>query len=138
MEAFTATVARYRDVADFCTVYIAEAHASDEWSLGEYNGEYDVAAPKELQQRVDLAINLRDNLSITSTGSLMVVDGMENTACEAYHAMPERLYVVLDGVVVMQGGTGPHFYSVDELNKWFEGNYPAAGADTTEVTKKTE
>lgn len=127
MEQYVSTVAQYREIADFCTVYIAEAHPTDEWGLGEYNGEYNVASPKELQERVALAINLRDNLSITSTGSLMVVDSMKNTACEAYHAMPERLYVVLDGVVMMQGGPGPFKYTVEEINNWLA-KYKSRGA----------
>lgn len=37
---------------------------------------------------------------------------------KAYAALPERLYVILDGKVEMVGGVGPYLYDIDALRRW--------------------
>lgn len=61
---------------------------------------------------------------------------MENTAAKAYAAWPERLYVVLDGVVVYKGGLGPDDYRVEEVEAWIAKHVAATGAvaETTTTT----
>ncbi len=48
------------------------------------------------------------------------IDKLDNKAAKAYGALPERLYVVLDGVVNFQGGMGPYGYHVHEVRNWLE------------------
>eukprot|EP00112_Aurelia_sp_Birch-Aquarium-sp1_P019334 Seg476.10 transcript_id=Seg476.10/GoldUCD/mRNA.D3Y31 product="Thyroxine 5-deiodinase" protein_id=Seg476.10/GoldUCD/D3Y31 len=48
------------------------------------------------------------------------LDRMDNAASLAYGAWPERLYVLLDGVVEYEGGKGPFLYNLDELDQWLE------------------
>lgn len=43
---------------------------------------------------------------------------MENELNYAFGAFPERLFVLLDGVVVYEGGATPINYSLGELEKW--------------------
>ncbi|XP_072429831.1 type I iodothyronine deiodinase isoform X2 [Chiloscyllium punctatum] len=45
----------------------------------------------------------------------VVVDTMDNTTCVKYAAMPERLYVVLNGKVIYKGGRGPWGYQLEEV-----------------------
>ena len=43
---------------------------------------------------------------------------MNNKVNQAFGAFPERLYVLLDNVVVYQGGSTPIHYSMKDLEKW--------------------
>ena len=45
---------------------------------------------------------------------------MDNKAGTAYAAMPERLYVVLDGKIVYEGLQGPFDYRLDEVKLYLE------------------
>lgn len=47
-------------------------------------------------------------------------DNFDNSIGWAYGAHPERLYVLLDGKIVYQGGIGPFFYDLNELARWLE------------------
>ena len=49
-----------------------------------------------------------------------MIDTMSNTASLEYGAMPERLFVILDGEVVYCGARGPDGYKVNELREWLE------------------
>jgi type I thyroxine 5'-deiodinase len=49
-----------------------------------------------------------------------VVDTMANEANRRYDAWPERLYVIVDGVVVYKGGPGPFDYRLDECLGWLD------------------
>lgn len=104
-------------------VYIHEAHAKDEWGLGDsVNGKYNVNAPKFIQERVDLARQYVADHGLATTQPV-VVDLMRNEAMHGYHALPERLYVVEQDHVVFQGGPGPHAYSVPKLRAWLENRF---------------
>lgn len=46
---------------------------------------------------------------------------MDNGACEAYGAWPERLYVVLDGKIAFKAGKGPRGYKPAEVREWITG-----------------
>ena len=50
----------------------------------------------------------------------ILVDLMDNKAGTAYAAMPERLYVVLDGKIVYEGLQGPFDYRLDEVKLYLE------------------
>ena len=45
---------------------------------------------------------------------------MDNKAGAAYAAMPERLYIVLDGKIVYEGDQGPFGYNLDEVELYLE------------------
>ena len=67
-----------------------------------------------MNQRLDAAKQLRDlNLHCP-----VYVDKMENEANFLYGAMPERLYIILDSIVVYEGDTGPYKYKVAEVYDW--------------------
>ncbi|XP_065175159.1 thyroxine 5-deiodinase-like [Sycon ciliatum] len=49
-----------------------------------------------------------------------VLDTMDDQTSVAYRAMPERLYILKDGIVMYQGGPGPDHYELAEVKAWLE------------------
>ena len=45
---------------------------------------------------------------------------MRNEAAMAYGAFPERLFIIQEGKIVYEGGTGPYNYDLTEVQKWLE------------------
>jgi len=121
MADFNELVSEYAGCADFLSVYVEEMHASDSW---KYEGNIDIKHHRTLDERISAA-NLLQKKGLKSC---LVADTMNNESCKAYAAMPERLYVVLNGKVMLQGGKGPHNYSVDEVREWLR-NYSNALAN---------
>lgn len=109
------TVAHNFDkVADFLTVYISEAHPTDDW---RWNNNIEIQQHKNLIERCDAAKRLQESCSCTAP---IVVDSMQNEANDAYGAWPERLYIIQQGKIVYEGGTGPYNYNLGEVEKWLE------------------
>ena len=48
----------------------------------------------------------------------VLVDKIDNTLMKAYAALPDRLYVVIDGTVVIAGKKGPAQYDLAGLEAW--------------------
>jgi len=115
IKEFGATCRKFRDVANFVTIYIAEAHPVDSGDLSdEY--QYRYYTHKEMENRIEAAKGLakefhEDNCPI-------LVDFMEDKANKVYGGMPERLYILLNGKIEYVGGMGPFGYKVDEVNAW--------------------
>jgi hypothetical protein len=96
----------YREQASFAFVYIAEAHATDEWQLpsnvdeGVLLHQHATLADRFAAARAGVA-RLRLSLPV-------FVDGVDDAASEAFGAWPERLYVAgRDGRIAFAGGPGP-------------------------------
>ncbi|XP_019620475.1 PREDICTED: uncharacterized protein LOC109467022 [Branchiostoma belcheri] len=49
-----------------------------------------------------------------------VVDTMDDNVARAYACYPDRLFVILDGIVVYKGGLGPEGYHLDEVRDWLQ------------------
>ena len=126
----------YKDHADFLTVYVREAHPTDEWQM-KSNVKDDVcyAQPKTLEQRVAIAKDFTTRFKFPLPFG---VDDMSNAADNVYAAWPERLYVIdQTGHVVYRGGMGPFNYKPVEVREWLAAKYgavkheaPAAAAST--------
>jgi len=119
----------YKEHADFLTVYVREAHPTDEWQM-KSNVKEDVcyAQPKTLAQRVAIANDFikRYNYPIT-----FGIDDMGNAADLAYSAWPERLYVIDEhGRVAYRGGMGPFHYDPAEVRAWLAQRFGAVKHDT--------
>ena len=74
---------------------------------------------QNFQERVEASKILLDHKSAEDNYRLMV-DLMTNKAGTAYAAMPERLYVVLDGKIIYEGLQGPFDYRLDEGEEYLE------------------
>eukprot|EP00824_Muranothrix_gubernata_P006934 TRINITY_DN18912_c0_g1_i1.p2 TRINITY_DN18912_c0_g1~~TRINITY_DN18912_c0_g1_i1.p2 ORF type:complete len:130 (-),score=22.18 TRINITY_DN18912_c0_g1_i1:7-396(-) len=101
------------NVADFITVYIAEAHASDEWPLGQTS----FPQPRTLEER---RMRAQQFLQATGYEIPLFVDGIDNAFESAYAAHPERFFVIQRGVLVHIAEPGPEGYKVAALRNLLE------------------
>ena len=87
-------------------VYIAEAHAIDEWQLqSNLDDDVLVAQHRTIEERFAAARAGVARLGLTMP---VLVDGMPDAVSEAFAAWPERIYVVgRDGRIAFKGGPGP-------------------------------
>ena len=114
---FKQVAADFQSVADFVTIYISEVHAYDEW---DYLGnKYKIKQHASLQERLLAASILLEDERLRPPG-LFLVNSMKKEAEILYGDMPERLYIVLDGVIVYAGRKGPFGYKVSEVREWLE------------------
>lgn len=82
-----------RDEVDFLTIYIKEAHASDEWKLGNI---IDIPQHKNLNDRCEAAKLLTKKYNYLSP---VVVDTMDNAFMREMASWPERYYIIKDGKI---------------------------------------
>jgi len=103
---------RVRDRASVVFVYIAEAHALDEWQM-QPNLDEDVLLRQHvtLDERFAAACAGVERLGLTMP---VLVDGMDDAVSEAFAAWPERLYVAAaGGRLTFVGGPGPFEFDPD-------------------------
>jgi Iodothyronine deiodinase len=123
----------YKEYVDFLTVYVREAHPTDEWQM-KSNVKEDVcyAQPKTLAQRVAIA---NDFIKRYSYPIEFGIDDMTNAADAAYSAWPERLYIVDEqGRIAYRGGMGPFHYAPDEVRAWLGQKFGAVKHDAPSPT----
>ncbi len=111
-------------IAKFLTIYIAEAHARDEWWIPHAPNAYDggkacIVQHKTIESRIYAAKSFVEDFNIEFE---VVCDSMKDQVYELYNASPERLYVIEKGLIVYQGGLGPFNYNLNEVITWLE-NY---------------
>ena len=53
-----------------------------------------------MEERVDAAKQLEE--AMEGDDNIIVVDTMENLACDSYAALTERLYIVLNSMIVLE------------------------------------
>lgn len=120
---------KYSAVAQFLTVYLEEAHAKDEWYLPDSpdaheGGRTCVLNHKTIQDRIDAAIAFKKNFSYKSE---VVCDSFDEHMNHRFDAWPEKLYIILNGVVVYEGGNGPFDYKLCEVQDWLIARYGLRG-----------
>jgi hypothetical protein len=114
----------YKERADFLTVYVREAHPTDEWQM-KSNVKDDVcyAQPKTLEQRVTIANDFTKRFKFPLPFG---IDDMSNAANDAYAAWPERIYIIDEGGhIAYRGGIGPFNYKPEEARAWLAARYGA-------------
>lgn len=129
----------YKDHADFLTIYVREAHPTDEWQMKSNLEDKDnvcYAQPKTIEQRVTIANDFTKRFGFSVPFG---IDEMNNAANDAYAAWPERLYILDEhGRVAYKGGNGPFNYKPKEVREWLAKHFgevrhpeptPAANAD---------
>jgi peroxiredoxin len=126
----------YKEQADFLTIYVREAHASDEWEMTE-NTEDGIcyAQPKTLAQRVAVA---RDFVKRLHYPIDFGIDGMNNAADEGYAAWPRRFYVIDEkGRIAYRGGMGPYHYRPEEVRAWLTARFGPVKHDKPLTTARS-
>ncbi|XP_076359181.1 type I iodothyronine deiodinase-like [Tachypleus tridentatus] len=114
LEEFIELIDEFQEVADFVTVYIAEAHPTDS---GDIDGNFDISTHKSIKERIKAALFLLENEELPCP---LLVDSMINEAKKSYAALPERLYIIKKGRIVYEGGVGPMDYKVKEVEEWLQ------------------
>jgi hypothetical protein len=101
----------------FLVVYIAEAHARDQWPVGKTISCVD--QPTTIEQRLENARECKKNFNFEMP---MVVDNMDNTFHLTYGSWPFRFYVIYDGKLVLKAEPNKETFSyhIDELNQWVD------------------
>ena len=99
----------------FVMVYIAEAHAEDEWPIG---GAVRLRQHRKLTERTTACTRCVEQLGIKMR---VFVDTMNNEFDAAYAAWPIRHFLIRDRV--LQGVAHVDrdgLYSLDDLCRWLE------------------
>ena len=109
----------FRDRAELYVVYIAEAHAEDGWQTSSNRAEGVVIHQHTtLDERRRAAQRCARELGLTIP---MLIDGMDDAACRAFSAWPERIYLLGgDGRIAYQGGHGPYDFDPDQAREALE------------------
>lgn len=114
---------RYGERARFLTVYIKEAHPTDEWQM-DSNEKENVCYPQPHTTAARVAI-AGDFVERFKYAMPLLVDPIDNPANEAYAGWPERLYVVDEGGrIAYKGGMGPFEFHPEELEAWLARRFP--------------
>jgi len=115
LSKFGALRAKYAGLVDFVTVYIAEAHPAER---KHFSGNYDISTHSSMEDRVKAANTLKEKAGDSLKDCTILVDSMDDCANLAYAAYPERIYVVHEGNITYEGGLGPFFYNIDEVDEF--------------------
>ncbi|KAK7105269.1 hypothetical protein V1264_016675 [Littorina saxatilis] len=113
LREFNRVVVDFASMADFCLVYVQEAHATDGWSM---KNNYNIRYHRTLEERLSAAQILADS----KPPCPVLVDNMADEVNKKYGVVSERLYIILNGRVVYKGRYGPAEYSVAEVAQWLE------------------
>ncbi len=97
-------------MADFVIVYVEEAHPTDGWAIP--NNSYTIEQHTSISDRILAAKLLQDE----DIPCQLVVDTMTDEAQKSYGALPERLFIILNGTVIYASPPHPLAYSMDDLN----------------------
>ena len=100
-------------------VYIAEAHARDQWHIGDTNHDTEpVHVHTTLYARYQAARQMR-----AFTYLPVYVDPLSDENAQWFGVAFERLYVVHNGQVKYQGRNGPHGFSVSAVRVYLADMY---------------
>jgi hypothetical protein len=109
---------------DFLTIYIREAHPTDEWMMKSNEKDKDDVCykqPKTIEDRIAIANDFTKRYKFAIPFG---IDEMSNAANDAYAAWPERLYIVDErGQISYKGGNGPFKYNPKEVRLWLAQRY---------------
>jgi len=104
---------KYKDQALFLSVYILEAHAKDQWPLGNF---VVVEQHKTLQDRITMA---KKYIKETGWQLEMIVDNMQNQFQWLFWVHPERFYIIDAGKLEYKARpTDQGYYVLQEVDDW--------------------
>lgn len=120
----------HADEARFLTIYIREAHPTDEWQMtsNEVEGVC-YPQPRNLGDRLAIA---RDFVDDNTWSIPTMVDDMDDGADRLYAGWPERLYVIDEhGRIAYKGETGPFGFEPEEVEDWFRARSRVLASDAS-------
>jgi len=109
----------YKGKALFAAVYIAEAHAADEWPVGARISVCNQT--KSVDERTALAKTFASEVDLQFP---MLIDTMANHFMDVFAAWPFRFYIVQHGKVVLKAmpQAGEFGYDQDVIGEWLAAN----------------
>lgn len=101
----------------FLAIYIAEAHARDQWPVGKTISCVD--QPKTLEQRLKYARKFQENFGLIMP---MLVDNMENNFHLTYGSWPFRFFIIFQNQLILkaQPDEQDFTYHINEIDSWIE------------------
>jgi len=112
-------------------VYIAEAHAQDQWPLGRHVFVY---SHKKIEDRLEIANRYVKTMDYKLP---MYVDTMNNTFMNTWWCHPERYFLFYKGKVVMKAQPEDDgWYSFDVLREKLEELRKQIGKTETDLEDK--
>ena len=115
MPALNSLYQEFEGKVDMVTVYIEEAHALDEWPMGdgapssEFKG---IMQPQSIPERAKAAQLLKDDLKYDVP---VILDNMENEVRIKYACWPVRFYILDDEKVRYKAQPVEYRYSVPQF-----------------------
>jgi hypothetical protein len=113
----------YGQKARFLTIYIKEAHPTDEWRM-DSNDDQGICytQPRSTPDRLAIAADFVERFHYEIP---LLVDPLENVTNDLYAAWPERLYIIDEqGRIVYKGGMGPFEFHPEEVEAWLAKRFP--------------
>ncbi len=104
----------------FLAVYIAEAHARDQWPVGKTISCVD--QPTTLAQRLKNAQEFQKNFNFQMP---ILVDNMENNFHYSYGSWPFRFFVIHEDKLILkaQPNSKSYAYNINEIDDWINNFY---------------
>lgn len=124
---------QFPQVARFLSIYIEEAHARDEWWLWDAPDAQE-GKPGCIYNHITLDDRINAAKAMIQAKTFpgeIVCDSMKGEVDDRYSAWPERLYIIVNGVVVYKGGEGPFGYKLAEVKDWLAEKYGMRGEPIT-------
>lgn len=108
-------------------VYIAEAHARDQWPVGKTISCVD--QPTTLAERLKNAQAFRKNFNFEMP---MLVDDMENNFHHTYGSWPFRFFVISNGKLILKAQPDEKIFTYDmnEIDHWIDNFYQSPQLQT--------
>lgn len=108
---------KWKDRVDFATIYIQEAHPTDQWYMYL---EIDYEQPKIIQKRIEIANKYRDELKYPIP---LFIDNMDNEIDLIFGAWPQRIYVIHNNIILYKGELGPRGYIPSEVDQFLSKHF---------------
>ena len=125
VEPLRTLYAQYEKDVDFLTIYIREAHTSDQWQV-KTNRENGIvySQPTILEERLAIA---RDFSELFEFPLPMGLDAMDDRAMHAFGAWPVRAFILEDGAVVFQSTSGARGFRIHSIATWLANRFGQGG-----------
>lgn len=107
----------YQGRVSFAVVYIAEAHAKDEWPVGDAISFCD--QPKQIDERLQLARQLQSSRAVSVP---VYVDTMDDCFLKQYSPWPLRFFVLSEGTLRWKAVPCGSGYDIEALAQWLKLN----------------
>jgi len=115
--ALNAIQEEFKDQIEIITIYIQEMHAIDGWKFYANDDEgICFKQPTNTDERINIAKEFVNNFEYKIP---LLVDPIENLCDQAYNASPDRLFIVINGILAFKSGMGPFGYLPNEVRNWF-------------------